>query len=36
MKIKIKSDGDLTLEKSLGIHNVVILFKSIFNKNYNH
>ena len=33
-KIKIDSDDDLTLEKILNLHNVVILIKSVFNKNH--
>ena len=36
MKIQINSDDDLSLEKTLNIHNVVILFKSVFNENHNH
>ena len=35
-KIKIYSDDDLPSEKPLDTHNVVILNKSIFNKNHNH
>ena len=36
MKIKISSDGDLPLQKTLSMHNVVILVKSVFNKNHNY
>ena len=36
MKIQINSDDDLPLEKTLNIHNVAILFKSLFNKIRNH
>ena len=36
MKTKINSDDDLTLEKTLNMHNVAILVKSGFNKNHNH
>ena len=36
MKIKFDSDDDLPLEKTLNIHNAVILFKSVFNKSHNH
>ena len=35
-KIKINSDNGLALEKPLNMRNVVILVKSIFNKNRNH
>ena len=35
-KFKIDSDDDLPLEKNLALHNVIILFKSVFNKNQNH
>ena len=35
-KIKINSDVDLPLEKNLNIPNVVILIKSVLNKNRNH
>ena len=31
-EIKIDSDDDLSLEKILTLHNVVILIKSVFNK----
>ena len=34
MKIEINSDDNLTLEKTL--NNIVILIKSVFNKNHNH
>ena len=36
MKIKFDLDDDLTLEKTLNMHNVVILIKSAFNKNLNY
>ena len=36
MEIEINSDGDLPLEKTLNMHNVVILIKSFFNKKCNH
>ena len=36
MKIKINPDHGLPLEKTLNMHNVVMLVKSIFNKNHNH
>ena len=35
-KTKIDSDDDLPLEKTLTLHNVVILIKSVFNKDQNH
>ena len=35
-KIKIDSDNDLLLAKTLTLHNVVILTKSVFNKNQSH
>ena len=35
-KIKIDSDDDLSLEETLNLYNVVILIKSILNKNKNH
>ena len=34
MKNEINSDDNLTLEKTL--NNIVILIKSVFNKNHNH
>ena len=34
MKIEINSDDNLTLEKTL--NNIVILIKSVFNKNHNN
>ena len=34
--MKINSNNDLPLEKTLTMHNVVILIKSVFNKNQNH
>ena len=36
MKIKSNSDNDLPLEKTLDMDNVVILIKSVLNKNHNH
>ena len=33
-KIKINSDDDLTLEKAINMHNVVILIKSVLNENH--
>ena len=36
MKIKIDSDDDLPLEKTLHMHIVIILSKSVFNEDYNH
>ena len=35
-KIKIDSYDSLPLEKTLTLHNVIILIKSVFNKNQNH
>ena len=34
-KIKIDSDDDIPLEKTLTLHNAVILIKSVFNQNQN-
>ena len=34
-KIKINSDDGLLLEKNLTLDNVILLIKSVFNKNYN-
>ena len=34
MKVKINSDDEI--RKTLNMHNVLILIKSISNKNYNH
>ena len=34
-KIKIISDDDLPFEKTLTLHNVVKLLKSVFNENHN-
>ena len=34
-KIKVDSDGDLPLERTITMYNVVILIKSVFNKNHN-
>ena len=36
MKIKINPDADLPLEKLIAMHNVIILIKSVFNRNDNH
>ena len=36
MKIRINSDDDLPLEKTLNVHNVVILTTVVLNKVYNH
>ena len=36
MKIKIDSGDDLPLEKKLNMHNVIVLTKSGFDRNYNH
>ena len=35
-KIKINLDDDLPFEKRLNVQNVVIIIKSVFNKNNNH
>ena len=35
-KIQIDSYDNLPLEKTLTLHNVIILVKSVFNKNQNH
>ena len=35
-KIKISSGDDLPLEKTLNMHDLVILIKSVVNKNHNH
>ena len=32
-KIKIESDDDLSLEETLALHDVIILIKTVFNKN---
>ena len=34
-KIKIYSDDDLPLERTINMDNAVIFIKSVFNKNYN-
>ena len=34
-EIKIDSYDSLTLEKTLTLHNIIILIKSVFNKNQN-
>ena len=34
-EIKIDSYDSLTLEKALTLHNIIILIKSVFNKNQN-
>ena len=36
MKIVINSDNDLHLAKTLDMHNVIILVKSLLDKNHNH
>lgn len=36
IKIKVDSDDDLPLEKTLNKHDVVISVESVFNKNCNH
>ena len=36
MKTKIDSDDDLSLEKAINMHNVVIVFISVFNENHTH
>ena len=36
MKIRINSDDDLPLEKTLNVHSVVILIRVVLNKVYNH
>ena len=35
-RIKVESHGSLPLEKILTLHNVIMLSKSVFNKNQNH
>ena len=35
-KIKIDSNGNLLLKKTITMHNVIILIKSVFNENHNH
>ena len=35
-KIKIGSDDDLSLEKTVTMYNVITLRKSVFNENHNH
>ena len=35
-KIKIESDDDLSLEETLALHDVIILIKTVFNKNQNY
>ena len=35
-RIKTDSYDSLSLEKTLTLHNVIILIKSVFNKNQNH
>ena len=35
-KIKIDLDDPLPLENTLTLHNVIILIKSVFNKDQNH
>ena len=36
MEIKIDLDDNLSLQKSLNMHDVVIFIKSVFNENYIH
>ena len=36
MKIKIDSDEDLPLEKTLRMYKIRVLIKSVFNRNHNH
>ena len=36
MKIKINADDHLPLQKTITMHNVTILIKSVFNENHNH
>ena len=36
IKIEINANDDLTLEKKLNMHSVIILIKSAFNENDNH
>ena len=36
MKIKINSDDDLSLEKTINMRNVVILITFVFNENHTH
>ena len=35
-KIKVDSDDSLPIEKTLTLNNVIILIKSVFNKDQNH
>ena len=35
-EMKIQSNDDLPLEEPLDLHNVIILIKSVFNKDQNH
>ena len=35
-EMKIQSNDDLPLEEPLHLHNVIILIKSVFNKDQNH
>ena len=35
-EMKIQSNDDLPLEETLNLHNVIILIKSVFNKDQNH
>ena len=36
MKSKINSDDDLSLEKTINMHNIVTLLISVFNENHTH
>ena len=36
IRIKIDSDDDLPLEKTISMHYALILFRSVFNENHNH
>ena len=36
IRIKIDSDDDLPLEKTINMHNALIIFRSLFNENHNH
>ena len=36
MKIVVDSDGSLSIEKTLTLHNVIILIKSVLNNDQNH
>ena len=36
MKIKFSSDEDLTLKKTLELHNIVVLVRSVFHEGNNY